>query len=124
MNIAVPAQAVKMWRRIIERDARNSTGKRRRSTVVKIAKNCWMLNIIRITKHATKVPIVRPEFQAHVVPPNVRAMTKDVYKPAFKRAPIQSNVFIFVRVGTPGLGWKVGMSIKAGAITPKIIRLI
>ena len=78
MNIEVPAQAVKIWRRIIVREAKNSTGNRRRSVVVKMAKNCWRAKTIRITKQATNVPIVRPEFHAQVAPPKVKAMTKDV----------------------------------------------
>ena len=102
MNIAVPAQAVNIWSRINVRDVRNSTGKRRRSGVVKIEKNCCTANKTKITTQATKVPIVRPESQAQVAPPKVRAITNDVYSPAFKSAPIQSSCFIFVRAVTPG----------------------
>ena len=104
MNIAVPAQAVRICSKIMVLDARNSTGNRRRSTVVKIAKYCWRAKTTKMTKQATNVPMVRPEFQAQVAPPNVKAMTKDVYRPAFRSAPTQSSCFIFVSVETPGCG--------------------
>lgn len=106
------------------RDERNSMGKSRRSGVVKMEKNCCKAKTTRITKQATKVPIVRPEFHAQVAPPKVRAITNDVYRPALRVAPTQSSCFILVRVGTPGWGWKVGMRKNAGAITPKMIKLM
>jgi len=77
MKRAVPAAADAMYRRTIVRDLRKEMGKRRFVGVVKIEKYCWMEKRMRTTKHATKVPIVRPSLQAQVVPLNVNAMTNE-----------------------------------------------
>lgn len=73
------------------RDLRNCTGNNRSSGVVKMQNCCWTANRMNITPQTTNVAIVRPSFQGQLAPPKVRAMTNEVKRPAFNRAPIQST---------------------------------
>lgn len=52
--------------------------------VVKMETTCPMLKRRIFTTQATNVPIVRPQFQAQVVPPNVKARMKETKIPAFE----------------------------------------
>lgn len=121
---AVPAAAVQMNRRMKVRDLRNWTGKSRSSGVVKMQNCCWRAKRMNITPQETNVAMVRPSFQAQLAPPKVRAMTNEVKRPAFNRAPIQSTCLTRWRISRSGCGSNDGIKRRAGTAIAKMTRLI
>lgn len=121
---AVPAAAVQMKRRTMVRDLRNWTGNRRSSGVVKMQNCCWIPKTMKMAPQTTNVAIVRPSFQGQLAPPKVRAMTKEVKRPAFNRAPTQSTCLTRWRISRSGCGSNDGIKRSAGTATAKMTRLM